>query len=103
MRRARAVIPSRPRGLRCGDADWRHRQRVRGVASEGADVRPVYSPDGRFLLWTGPRGEGRSSQIHIADFEVDLEAPSERRPDRRSDRVGSRESGASRDRGEARL
>jgi TolB protein len=65
---------------------------------EGADVLPVFSPDGRFLLWTGQRGEDRSSQIYIADFVMDLEAPSARMPDMRSDRVGSRESGASRDR-----
>lgn len=59
--------------------------------SEGADVLPVFSPDGRLLLWTGQRGEDRSSQIYLADFVMDLEPPSSQMPDLRSDRVGSRE------------
>ncbi|MGA0287469.1 MAG: hypothetical protein ACO3P9_08780 [Phycisphaerales bacterium] len=57
----------------------------------GADVLPVFSPDGRFLLWTAQRGDDASSQLWIADFVMDLEAPSARMPDYRSDRVGSRE------------
>jgi TolB protein len=59
--------------------------------AEGADVLPVFSPDGRLLLWTGQRGEDRSSQLYLADFVMDLEPASARMPDLRSDRVGSRE------------
>ncbi|MBM4105361.1 MAG: hypothetical protein FJ257_03525 [Phycisphaerae bacterium] len=58
---------------------------------EGADVLPVFSPDGRFLLWTGQRGADRSSQIYVADFVMDLAPPSSQMPDLRSDRVGSRD------------
>lgn len=59
--------------------------------AEGADVLPVFSPDGRLLLWTGQRGEDRSSQLFIAEFVMDLEPASARMPDPRSDAVGSRE------------
>jgi Tol biopolymer transport system component len=34
----------------------------------GADVLPVFSPDGRQLLWTSTRGADRSSQLYLADF-----------------------------------
>ncbi len=34
----------------------------------GADVLPVFSPDGKQLMWTSTRGDGRSSQLFIADF-----------------------------------
>src|SRR5690606_29769826 len=33
-----------------------------------ADVLPVYSPDGKQLMWTSNRGEDGSSQLWIADF-----------------------------------
>jgi len=35
-----------------------------------ADVLPVFSPDGKKLMWTSTRGEGGSSQLWIADFEL---------------------------------
>lgn len=63
----------------------------RVTSAPGADVLPVFSPDGKSLLWTAQRGEDSSSQLWIADFVMDLEAPSARMPDYRSDRVGSRE------------
>jgi len=34
-----------------------------------ADVLPVFSPDGKKLLWTSNRGEGHTSQLWIADFQ----------------------------------
>ena len=34
-----------------------------------ADVLPVFSPDGRQLLWTSNRGDGHASQLWIADFK----------------------------------
>ncbi|WP_437225904.1 TolB family protein [Planctomicrobium sp. SH661] len=35
---------------------------------EKADVLPVFSPDGKKLLWTSSRGEDGSSQLWIADW-----------------------------------
>lgn len=40
-----------------------------------ADVLPVFSPDGKRLMWTSNRGEDHTSQLWIADFQVP-----ERRP-----------------------
>jgi Tol biopolymer transport system component len=36
----------------------------------GADVLPVFSPDGRQLMWTSSRSPDRSSQLWIADFQL---------------------------------
>jgi Tol biopolymer transport system component len=41
-------------------------QRVTDFA--GADVLPVFSPDGRQLMWTSTRTEDHSSQLFVADF-----------------------------------
>jgi len=46
--------------------------------ADGADVLPVFSPDGRYLLWTGQRGEDRSSQLYVAKWR-DL-PPADDRP-----------------------
>ncbi|MBS0208413.1 MAG: PD40 domain-containing protein [Planctomycetes bacterium] len=35
-----------------------------------ADVLPVWSPDGKQLMWTSNRGADHSSQLWIADFEL---------------------------------
>ncbi len=42
--------------------------RRRVTEAEGADVLPVFSPDGKWLLWTGQRHEGRSSQLYIGRY-----------------------------------
>ena len=51
-------------------------QRV--TAADGADLLPAISPDGRLLMWTSQRGEGRSSQLWIAGIapESPLAPPS---------------------------
>jgi TolB protein len=36
--------------------------------SPSTDILPVFSPDGKKLMWTSTRTEDRSSQIFIADF-----------------------------------
>jgi TolB protein len=36
--------------------------------SPSADVLPVFSPDGKKLMWTSTRSEDGSSQLFIADF-----------------------------------
>jgi Tol biopolymer transport system component len=35
-----------------------------------ADVLPVFSPDGKQLMWTASRGKDGSSQLWIADFKL---------------------------------
>ena len=46
---------------------------VRITDSPNADVLPVFSPDGRKLMWTSTRSSDRSSQLFIADFELPKE------------------------------
>ena len=42
---------------------------VRQVTSNAAaDVLPVFSPDGKKLMWTSARGKGKTSQLWIADW-----------------------------------
>ena len=36
----------------------------------GADVLPVFSPDGKKLMWTSTRTDDHSSQLFIADFKM---------------------------------
>lgn len=38
--------------------------------SAGADILPVFSPDGKKLMWTSTRTEDRSSQLFIADCRL---------------------------------
>jgi hypothetical protein len=44
---------------------------IRVTEAEGADLLPVISPDGRWLMWTSQRGEGRTSQLWIAGIGPD--------------------------------
>ncbi len=41
---------------------------VRITYAPAADVLPTFSADGKKLLWTSTRGDGRSSQLFLADF-----------------------------------
>jgi len=43
-------------------------KKVRITHFPGADVLPVFSPDGTKVMWTSTRGDGHSSQLFIADF-----------------------------------
>ena len=43
-------------------------RRMRVTHAQGADVLPAFDTAGRRLMWTSQRGEGRSSQLWIADF-----------------------------------
>jgi TolB protein len=43
---------------------------VRITDHPSADVLPVFSPDGKKLMWTSNRGEGGSSQLWIGDFRL---------------------------------
>ncbi len=43
---------------------------VRVTDNPAADVLPVFSPDGKRLMWTSTRSEDRSSQLFIADFQL---------------------------------
>ncbi len=43
-------------------------KKVRLTFAPGADVLPVFSPDGTKLMWTSTRDGSSPSQIYIADF-----------------------------------
>lgn len=43
-------------------------KKTRMTFSPGADVLPVFSPDGHRVMWTSTRTPDRSSQLFIADF-----------------------------------
>ncbi|WP_254511782.1 biopolymer transporter Tol [Anatilimnocola floriformis] len=45
-------------------------ERIRVTDFPGADVLPVFSPDGKKLMWTSGRTEDRSSQLFIGDFRL---------------------------------
>jgi TolB protein len=45
---------------------------IRITDASGADVLPVFSRDGRTMMWTAQRGEGeRSSQVWVAAFDLE--------------------------------
>ena len=44
--------------------------RKRVTDFSGGDVLPVFSPDGKKLMWTSTRTEDHSSQLFIADFRL---------------------------------
>jgi TolB protein len=43
---------------------------IRVTDFAGADVLPVFSPDGKQLMWTSTRTDDHSSQLFIADFKL---------------------------------
>jgi TolB protein len=43
-------------------------KKVRLTYAPGADVLPVFSPDGKKLMWTSTRDGNQPSQLYIADF-----------------------------------
>ena len=44
---------------------------IRLTDHPSADVLPVFSPEGRHLLWTAGRSEDRSSQLWLAELDLD--------------------------------
>jgi len=46
---------------------------VRLTDHPSADVLPVFSPDGKKLMWTSNRTDNHSSQLFIADFDLPVE------------------------------
>jgi Tol biopolymer transport system component len=44
-------------------------RKTRITFTEGADVLPVFSPDGRYLLWSSKRN-GQTTQIYVAKFKL---------------------------------
>jgi len=44
--------------------------RWRVTDNRAADVLPVFSPDGKQLMWTSTRTDDHSSQLFIADFQL---------------------------------
>ncbi len=43
-------------------------KKVRLTHAPGADVLPVFSPDGRYLMWTSTRDGRQPAQLYIAEF-----------------------------------
>jgi len=43
-------------------------KKVRLTFAPGADVLPVFSPDGRKVMWTSTRDGSGQAQLYIADF-----------------------------------
>ncbi|HTU25167.1 MAG TPA: biopolymer transporter Tol, partial [Pirellulales bacterium] len=43
---------------------------IRVTDHAAADVLPVFSPDGKHLMWTSNRGDDGSSQLWLADFRL---------------------------------
>ncbi len=75
------VIDADPGAMReGGSGSVRYGTNLRRVTfADGADVLPAFSPDGRFMIWTGQRDPdatgGRTSQLWVADLVLDLDAP----------------------------
>ncbi len=55
------------------DGKFHTGQPIRITDSVSADVLPVFSPDGKRLMWTSTRTEDRESQLFIADFTLPQE------------------------------
>ncbi len=53
---------------------------VRITDHASADVLPVFSPDGKRLMWTSNRTADRQSQLFIADFELPAETAAPHAP-----------------------
>ena len=49
------------------DAKGKH-EPVRVTNTDGFDGLPVFSPDGRQLMWTSKRGGLEGAQVFLADF-----------------------------------
>lgn len=52
------------------DGNFRLNEAQRVTDFSGADVLPVFSPDGKQLMWTSTRGADHSSQLYVADFQL---------------------------------
>jgi Tol biopolymer transport system component len=55
------------------DGQFRLDSPARITDYEGADVLPVFSPDGAKLMWTSTRTDDHSSQLFVADFTLPAE------------------------------
>ncbi len=51
--------------------DGTHQTRI--TYSPGADVLPVFSPDGKYLMWTSKRSKDQTSQVFVAKFTLPKE------------------------------
>ena len=56
---------------RCATASWRGQATSMRITDHPtADVLPVFSPDGKHLMWTSNRTSDHSSQLWAADFRL---------------------------------
>ena len=52
------------------DGKFQTSEPIRVTDSASADVLPVFSPDGKRLMWTSTRTSDHESQLFIADFQL---------------------------------
>jgi Tol biopolymer transport system component len=52
------------------EGDFQIGEPIRVTDFSGADVLPVFSPDGSKLMWTSTRTDNQTSQLFIADFRL---------------------------------
>jgi Tol biopolymer transport system component len=52
------------------DGKFQTGEPIRVTDSTAADVLPVFSPDGKRLMWTSTRTDDRESQLFVADFRL---------------------------------
>ncbi len=70
------LIDADPGNLEDSSGPTRYGTNKRRIThSTGFDGLPVFDWDGEVMMWTSQRGEGGSSQIWVADFVLDLDAP----------------------------
>ena len=64
-------VDERPKAAKDGDTKdkpYLPKNKVRITYFPGADVLPVFSPDGKKIMWTSIRTPDHSSQLFLADF-----------------------------------
>lgn len=55
------------------DGKFTHGEPIRVTDDAGADVLPVFSPDGKKLMWTSSRTPDHASQLFLGDFKLPTE------------------------------
>ena len=43
--------------------------KTRITYSDGADLLPTFSPDGKYLMWTSKRTKNNTTQVFLAKFK----------------------------------
>jgi WD40 repeat protein len=67
--------------------DGSHKTRI--TYSPGADVLPVFSPDGKYLIWTSKRTADQTTQIFLAKFQMPAPEMGDEKSDAQQDKRAS--------------